>query len=189
MDERHALAALSPRKRIHLTLRAISNFRGWYPTSGLRTTPAVDLVEKLHLWAAQYQAKLFAFSSPPPAKASLRLGCVFKARWSSLTPLRQSLRIPLKDHSLQFTIDRASGSVIWLRVLSWTNLRHFSRHCTPNRRCFILLRTLCRSCKSQLLWNQADPHSFAKIPGVGYPSRKPPSRISNLQTLAPQPCL
>ncbi len=31
----------------------------------------------------------------------------------------------------------------------------------------ILLQTLCRSEKSQVLWNQANPHSFDKTPGVG----------------------
>src|SRR6202040_336298 len=33
----------------------------------------------------------------------------------------------------------------------------------------ILLRTLCRSCKRQVLWNQANPRSLRKIPGVGVP--------------------
>ena len=39
----------------------------------------------------------------------------------------------------------------------------------PYPRLLMLLRTLCRSQKSQLLWNQANPASFAKTPGVGYP--------------------
>src|SRR5260370_3955809 len=34
---------------------------------------------------------------------------------------------------------------------------------------FSNLRTLCRSQKSQLLCNQANPASFCKTPGVGYP--------------------
>ena len=33
--------------------------------------------------------------------------------------------------------------------------------------CFILLRTLCRSRKSQPLWNQANPNSLCKTPGWG----------------------
>ena len=33
-----------------------------------------------------------------------------------------------------------------------------------------LLRTLCARHKTQLLYNQANPNSFAKTPGVGYPS-------------------
>ena len=35
------------------------------------------------------------------------------------------------------------------------------------RRLFTLLQTLCRSEKSQLLWNQANPDSFCKMPGWG----------------------
>jgi len=57
--------------------------------------------------------------------------------------------------------------VVWLRVLSRTNLAYSPRRSTPNLRFFILLHPLCRSQKSQLLWNQANPDSFAKTPGVG----------------------
>src|SRR5882762_536999 len=35
---------------------------------------------------------------------------------------------------------------------------------------FILFQTLCRCEKHQPLWNQANPNSFAKTPGVAYPS-------------------
>jgi hypothetical protein len=38
-------------------------------------------------------------------------------------------------------------------------------------RLFISLPPLCHLQKSQLLCNQANPASFAKIPGVGYPER------------------
>src|ERR1700676_4223417 len=38
----------------------------------------------------------------------------------------------------------------------------------------ILLRTLCRSQRPQLLWNQRNPHSFRKTPGVWVPSATPP---------------
>ena len=33
-----------------------------------------------------------------------------------------------------------------------------------------LLRTLCRCEETQPLWNQANPHSFRKTPGWGYPN-------------------
>src|SRR6267142_201536 len=33
-----------------------------------------------------------------------------------------------------------------------------------------LFRTLCRFQKAQLLWNQANPNSFSKTPGVGIPN-------------------
>lgn len=42
----------------------------------------------------------------------------------------------------------------------------------------ILLRTLCRFQKSQVLCNQANPPSFSKTPGMGSP---PTSRPPNLQ--------
>jgi hypothetical protein len=70
-------------------------------------------------------------------------------------------------------------------VLSRKDLAEAFTAPTPNSRPFNLLQTLCRSCKSQVLWNQANPNSFAKIPGVAYTPLKPASRISNLQTLAP----
>src|ERR1700730_13794317 len=53
-------------------------------------------------------------------------------------------------------------------VLPRTNLAYCLRHSGLNPRRFILLQTLCRCDKSQLLWNQANPHSFRKTPGVGY---------------------
>ena len=43
----------------------------------------------------------------------------------------------------------------------------------PPKSCrFILLRTLCRCEKPQLLCNQANPNSLCKIPGVGVPLRQ-----------------
>ncbi len=62
------------------------------------------------------------------------------------------------------------------RVLSRTNLAYRSRYSSLNPRLFILLQTLfypeprrVHSQKSQLLCNQANPASFSKTPGVGYP--------------------
>jgi hypothetical protein len=49
---------------------------------------------------------------------------------------------------------------------------------------FTLLQTLGRCASRQLLWNQANPHSFGKTPGVGCTTTKPSFRISNLQTLS-----
>jgi hypothetical protein len=40
-----------------------------------------------------------------------------------------------------------------------------------NSRRLILLRTLCRREKNQLLCNQANPNSLHKTPGVGHPGR------------------
>jgi hypothetical protein len=71
-------------------------------------------------------------------------------------------------------------------VLSRKDLTEAFTAPTPNSRPFNLLQTLCRSCKSQVLWNQANPNSFAKIPGVADTAPKPASRISNLQAPAPR---
>ena len=72
-------------------------------------------------------------------------------------------------------------------VLSATNCR-YCRHRSPRNPLFlILLQTLCRSQKSQLLWNQANPNSFAQTPGVGCTSQKPSSRISTFQTPSSRP--
>ena len=82
-------------------------------------------------------------------------------------------------------------------MLSRTNLASFSLCSTPNPRVFMRLQPLDRSQKSQLLCNQANPASFAKMPGVwgGHPERNygtpgvgcapkyRPRRINNLQTL------
>ena len=40
---------------------------------------------------------------------------------------------------------------------------------STNPRRLILLQTLCRRQNTQLLWNQANPNSFAKTPEVGVP--------------------
>jgi hypothetical protein len=76
-------------------------------------------------------------------------------------------------HSLsctyKFTIDKRSGPLVRLRVLSRTNLTYPSRRSSPKSHRLILLRTLCRRQKRQLLWNQPNPNSFCKIPWVGYP--------------------
>jgi len=44
----------------------------------------------------------------------------------------------------------------------------FCSNFSPKPRRFTLLQTLCRHEKSQLLCNQANPHSLRKTPGVGY---------------------
>src|SRR5260370_29784871 len=62
-----------------------------------------------------------------------------------------------------------SGPVVWFLVLSRRNLPDPTRRSSPNPRLFILLRTLLRSEKTQLFYNQANPHSFCKTPGVGVP--------------------
>src|SRR5258708_21777537 len=64
-----------------------------------------------------------------------------------------------------------SGPVVWFLVLSRRNLADPARRSSPNPRLFILLRTLLRSEKTQLFYNQANPHSFCKTPGVGVPLR------------------
>ena len=58
-----------------------------------------------------------------------------------------------------------------MRVLPRTNLAYSSSPSTLNPRHFIRLQPLCRPQKSQLLWNQANPASFVKTPGVwgGHP--------------------
>jgi len=59
--------------------------------------------------------------------------------------------------------------VVWLRVLSRTNLADAARHSSLNSRLFILLQTLLRSEEKQPLYNQANPNSFHKTPGVRVP--------------------
>ena len=50
-------------------------------------------------------------------------------------------------------------------MLSQRNPADSSRHSTLKSSRLILLQTLCRRQKTQLLRNQANPHSFANIPG------------------------
>jgi hypothetical protein len=57
-------------------------------------------------------------------------------------------------------------------VLSRTTLSYPSPHDSLNSRSLSRLRPLCHRQKSQLLWNQANPASFSKLPGWGgYPER------------------
>ncbi len=72
-------------------------------------------------------------------------------------------------------------------MLSRTNLPHSSHRSTPNPRPLKSLQPLCRSQKSQLLWNQANPASFCKHPGWGMPSQSRPCGISNIQPLVSRP--
>src|SRR6266478_4366201 len=66
-------------------------------------------------------------------------------------------------------------------------LAYPSRHSSLNSRPFNLLQPLCRRQKSQLLWNQANPASFCKTPGVGVPPQTSPleSSTSSLFFRAP----
>ena len=59
-------------------------------------------------------------------------------------------------------------------MLSRTNLADAPRHSSLNSRPVNLLRPLYRRQKSQLLWNQANPASFCKTPGVGVPPQTSP---------------
>src|SRR6266852_5113396 len=55
-------------------------------------------------------------------------------------------------------------------MLSRTTLSYFPPHNGLNSSLLNHLQPLCRRQKSQLLWNQANPASFSKIPGWGgYP--------------------
>src|SRR6266852_1261338 len=68
--------------------------------------------------------------------------------------------------------------MVSFRVLSRINLVYHSHHSTLNPRSFNLLQPLCRRQKSQLLWNQANPASFCKTPGVGVPPQGSPLKSS-----------
>src|SRR6202171_1632391 len=58
---------------------------------------------------------------------------------------------------------------IALLFLSTTTPDATSRHSSLNSQPVNLLQPLCRRQKSQLLWNQANPASFCKTPGLGVP--------------------
>jgi hypothetical protein len=77
-----------------------------------------------------------------------------------------------------------SRPVVLFRVLSRTILSHCPPAPCLNSRRLTLLQTLGHREKSQLLWNQANPDSFSKTPGVGCTLKSHPSTISNLRTLA-----
>jgi len=72
-------------------------------------------------------------------------------------------------------------------VLSRTTLSYSSPHDSPNSRPLNRLRPLSRRQKSQLLWNQANPASFSKSPGVGYTLTSRSCEISKLQPLFSRP--
>src|ERR1700730_4321571 len=65
---------------------------------------------------------------------------------------------------------------MWYPFLCY--LKQFSSVVPTNPFVSIFLRALCRRQKSQLLWNQANPDSFSKTPGVGVPQK---SRLWNQQ--------
>jgi hypothetical protein len=66
---------------------------------------------------------------------------------------------------------RASSDSTLERLPSRTNLIGPMPKLDPNSRPFNLLQPLCRREKSQPLWNQANPASFPKTPGVGWVPR------------------
>ena len=72
-------------------------------------------------------------------------------------------------------------------MLSRTALSCSSPSDSPNSRPFNRLQPLCRLQKSQLLWNQANPASFSKSPGVGYTLTSRPCGISKLRNLFSRP--
>ncbi len=75
--------------------------------------------------------------------------------------------------------------MVWLRVSSRRNLSYPSRRSSPNSRRLILLQTVCRRQKSQLLCNQANPNSFAKTPGVGVSPSSVPLCLCGNPDLSP----
>jgi hypothetical protein len=72
--------------------------------------------------------------------------------------------------------------MVSLFVLSRSALFHSSLRDSLNSRQLTLLQTLCRRQKSQLLWNQANPHSLRKTSGVGCTVTSRPRRIRNIRT-------
>ena len=86
-------------------------------------------------------------------------------------------------------------------MLSRTTLSCPSPNNSPNSRPLNRLQPLSRRQKSQLLWNQANPASFPKLPGcgvgipkrnygtpgVGYTRKSRPCGISKIRTLFPRP--
>src|SRR5246127_330063 len=76
-------------------------------------------------------------------------------------------------------------------MLSRTTLYYFPPHNSLNSRPLNHLQPLAcpeprrvRRPKSQPLWNQANPASFSRTPGVGYTLTSRPCGISNLQPLS-----
>ncbi len=72
-------------------------------------------------------------------------------------------------------------------MLSRTILSYSSPNDSSNSRLLNRLQPLSPRQKSQLLWNQANPASFSKTPGVGYPLTSRPCGISSLQPLLSRP--
>jgi hypothetical protein len=70
-------------------------------------------------------------------------------------------------------------------VLSRTNLANSFRRSTPNLRFFMRLRTLGRSCRGQVLWNQANAHCLTQEPGAGYARKNRPAESATYRLL---PC-
>ena len=72
-------------------------------------------------------------------------------------------------------------------MLSRTALSYSSLNGSLNSRPLNRLQPLCRPQKSQLLWNQANPASFPRTPGVGYTLKSRPNGITNLPALFKPP--
>jgi len=64
-------------------------------------------------------------------------------------------------------------------------LDQFSSVVRPNPFVSISLQPLCGRQKSQLLWNQANPASFIKPPGVGYPRKTAPLESATYRLFFP----
>jgi hypothetical protein len=90
-----------------------------------------------------------------------------------LTVSRSHPSFPPQPH----VYPRASSDSTLERLPSRTNLIGPMPKLDPNSRPFNLLQPLCRREKSQPLWNQANPASFPKTPGVGWVPR---SRLGTL---------
>src|SRR5260370_40112418 len=74
-------------------------------------------------------------------------------------------------------------SVVSVTVLPRGNLTGLFCQYIPKSRPRNLLQPLCGREKSQLLWNQINPASFSKTPGVGVCPAPHPFGISNIQPL------
>jgi hypothetical protein len=128
--------------------------------------PRNSTIRCLSLYFSNSPALPFTMVAPVPAQITkLRL------RLSATAPRRAllSTHYPLPTFSLPPSSISTSCFAVPAR---------------PNSRLFILLWTLCRCQKRQLLCNQSNPNSFAKTPGVGDTHTNPPFRISNIQTLS-----
>lgn len=106
----------------------------------------------------------------PPLRSSFsqQLPCVFTDSRFFNPLLSSSYETPL-EQPLSFHIYTKRGGVGRLSAPPTAKIPRVKR---TNSFIHILLRTLCRRQKTQLLCNQANPHSSCKTPGVGGPLRQ-----------------